>query len=179
MFCIRQTAESSNRRVAWTLARPPISLKHRPSFRNTKQREPAGSRSADQQGIGIDLRGVRTVNSRSAPAYLPIQAVGGAVQAAPIVGAPGFNGYLLRQPHLPDLSGERDLRHHRLNHNRAHQSEKRKVVPFCGTLSHGLDRLLPAMLQGANPTDIIPRPTVPGPSTALGATASARSSELR
>ena len=29
------------------------------------------------------------------PAFLPIQAVGGAVQAAPIVGAPGFNGYLL------------------------------------------------------------------------------------
>ena len=29
------------------------------------------------------------------PAFLPIQAVGGEVQAAPIVGPPGFNGYAL------------------------------------------------------------------------------------
>ena len=40
------------------------------------------------------------------PAYIPIQAVGGEVQAAPISGAPGFNGYSLnvvtanRQPVL-------------------------------------------------------------------------------
>lgn len=110
------------------------------------------------------------------PAFLPIQAVGGAVQAAPIVGEPGFSGYSLnvaaanRQPVqiaqiyagtvAYPIAGSTTI----IPIN----PKSGKPVPFYGSIAHGLDRMLPGTLQGATPTDVIPRQTVPpGPATGL------------
>jgi hypothetical protein len=110
------------------------------------------------------------------PAFLPIQAVGGAVQAAPIVGPPGFNGYSLnvaaasRQPVqisqiysgtvANPIAGSTTIT--------PINTKTGAAIPFYGSISHGLDRMLPATLTGANPADVIPRPAVPpGPATGL------------
>jgi hypothetical protein len=110
------------------------------------------------------------------PAFLPIQAVDGPVQAAPIVGPPGFNGYSLnvaaasRQPVQISqiysgtvaypIAGSTTI----IPIN----TKTGAVIPFYGSIAHGLDRMLPATLTGASPTDVIPRPTVPpGPATRL------------
>lgn len=110
------------------------------------------------------------------PAFLPIQAVGGAVQAAPIVGPPGFNGYSLnvaaanRQPVQISqiysgavaypIAGSTTI----IPIN----PKSGKPIPFYGSIAHGLDRMLPGTLQGATPADVIPRQTVPpGPATGL------------
>jgi hypothetical protein len=110
------------------------------------------------------------------PAYLPIQAVGGAVQAAPITGPPGLGGYLLnvastaRQPVQISqiysgpvayaIAGSTTI----VPVNPA----SGVVIPFYGSLSHGLDRMLPAVLTSADQSSVIPRPTVPpGPATGM------------
>jgi hypothetical protein len=86
------------------------------------------------------------------PAYLPIQAIGGPtaeIQAAPIMGAPGFNGYTLNvmgtSNHLPiqitqiysgstayPIAGTTTL----IPYN----TKGQKAVPFYGSLSQGLDK---------------------------------------
>ena len=109
-------------------------------------------------------------------AYLPIQAVGGAVQAAPIVGPPGFNGYLLnvaaanRQPvQISQIySGTVAYAIAGSTTIVPINPKTNKPIPFSGSISHGLDRTLPATLQSADGTSFIPRATVPaGPATGM------------
>ena len=108
------------------------------------------------------------------PAYIPIQAVGGSVQAAPILGAPGFNGYALNvlgASHQPvqisqiysgsvtyPIAGTTTL----IPFN----AKAQKAVPFYGSLSNGLDKQVSvSILQSKDLTTYIPRPTIPaGPS---------------
>ena len=116
-------------------------------------------------------------SSGQPPAIIPIQAVGTAPQAAPILGPPGFNGYPLnvvganRQPIVISqiyvgsttysIAGSTTI-------VPANPSTG-KAVPFYGSLSHGLDmqRSLPT-LPSADGTSYIPRPTVPvGPPSGL------------
>ncbi len=114
-------------------------------------------------------------SSGQPPAFLPIQAVGGAVQAAPIVGPPGFNGYALnvaagnRQPvQISQIySGPAAYTIAGSTTIIPINPKTLKAVSFYGSISHGLDKLLPASLQSAtDPTSFIPRTTVPsGPST--------------
>ncbi len=108
------------------------------------------------------------------PAYLPIQAVGGAVQAAPIVGPPGFNGYLLnvaaanRQPVQVSQIYSGTVTYTIAGSTTIVPINPKtgKVIPFYGSIAHGLDRMLPATLPSADGTSSIPRATVPvGPST--------------
>lgn len=108
------------------------------------------------------------------PAYIPIQAVGEglqapaitiqsaggtvqAVQASPISGAPGFNGYSLnvlgqnRQPVLISqiysgnvaypLAGSTTIQ--------PFDPKKLKLTPFYGSLSHGLDKQQPGQTLGS------------------------------
>jgi len=109
-------------------------------------------------------------------AFLPIQAVGGAVQAAPIVGPPGFNGYLLnvaaanRQPVQVSQIYSGTVAYGIAGSTTIVPVNPKsgKSLGFYGSISHGLDRMLPATLQGSDPSKVIPRPTVPpGPSTGL------------
>ena len=110
------------------------------------------------------------------PAYLPIQAVGGAVQAAPIIGPPGFNGYLLnvaaanRQPVQISQIYSGTVTYPIAGSTTIVPINPKtgKAVPFYGSISHGLDRMLPATLQSADLSSFIPRPTVPpGPATGM------------
>src|SRR6185437_13823064 len=110
------------------------------------------------------------------PAFVPIQAVGGAVQAGPIIGQPGFNGYLLnvaaanRQPVPVNqiYSGTTVFPIAGTTTIVPINPKTGKAVPFSGSISHGLDRMLPAMLQSADLKSSIPRTTVPpGPTTGL------------
>lgn len=109
-----------------------------------------------------------------APAYLPIQAVGGSVPAAPIVGPPGFNGYQLnvaaasRQPvQISQIySGTTAFAIDGSTTITPINPKSGKAIPYYGTISHGLDRMLPATLQSADGSVVIPRATVPpGPAT--------------
>jgi hypothetical protein len=102
------------------------------------------------------------------PAYIPIQAVGEGlqgpaisiqpagggsqpVQASPIFGAPGFNGYSLnvldvsRQPVLISQIYSANLSYPIAGSTtiQPFDPKKQKLVPFYGSLSHGLDRQLP------------------------------------
>ena len=116
-------------------------------------------------------------SSGQPPAIIPIQAVGSAPQAAPILGPPGFNGYALnvvgvnRQPIVISqiyvgaityaIAGSTTIV--------PVNPSTGKAVPFYGSLSHGLDiqRSLPT-LPSADGTSHIPRPTVPmGPLSGL------------
>jgi hypothetical protein len=107
-------------------------------------------------------------------AYIPIQAVGGEVQAAPIMGPPGFNGYLLnvasanRQPvQISQIySGSTTYAIAGSTTIVPYNTKAAKAVPFYGSLSHGLDKQVPVKtLQSADLTSFIPRTTVPpGPS---------------
>lgn len=108
-------------------------------------------------------------------AFLPIQNALGEVQATPIFGAPGFNGYNLnvvnanRQPvqisqiHAGSatyvIAGQTTIV--------PINPKTGKAVPFYGSLSHGLDKGGQALkLQSADLATWIPRPTVPaGPPT--------------
>ena len=104
------------------------------------------------------------------PAFIPIQAVGGGVQAAPILGPPGFNGYTLnvvgtnRQPIVISqiyvgsatyaIAGPTTIV--------PNNPSTGKSVPFYGSLSHGFDMQRSGLvLQSADGTSFIPRPTVP------------------
>ena len=96
-------------------------------------------------------------------AFIPIQAVGGEVQAAPILGPPGFNGYSLnvasanRQPVQISqiysggvtyaIAGSTTIVPYNL--------KSAKAVPFYGSLSHGLDKQVPVKtLQSADLTSV-------------------------
>ncbi len=111
------------------------------------------------------------------PAFIPIQAVGGSIQAAPLLGPPGFNGYNLnvvganRQPVqisqifsgpiAYSIAGSTTIQ--------PFNPKTAKAVPFYGSLSHGLDRMVPVTkLQSKDLLSFIPRPPVPpGPASGL------------
>ncbi len=110
------------------------------------------------------------------PAYLPIQAVGGAVQAAPIVGTPGFNGYLLnvtaadRHPVQISQIYSGSVAYAIAGSTATVPADPRsgRPLPFYGSISHGLDRMLPATLKSADLSSSIPRPTIPpGPPSGM------------
>jgi hypothetical protein len=111
------------------------------------------------------------------PAFLPIQAVTGPVQAAPIVGPPGFDGYLLnvvaanRQPvQISQIYSGTVAYAIAGSTTVAPVSAKTgRPLSFLGSISHGLDRMLPvAALQSADLSEFIPRTTVPpGPAAGL------------
>lgn len=111
------------------------------------------------------------------PAFIPIQAVGGSVQAAPIIGAPGFNGYTLNvlgANHQPVqisqiYSGSVTYQIAGSTTIVPFNTKSQKAVPFYGSLSNGLDKQVSvAILQSKDLTTYIPRPTVPaGPSAGL------------
>jgi hypothetical protein len=111
------------------------------------------------------------------PAYIPIQSVGGSVQAAPILGAPGFNGYTLNvlgANHQPVqisqiYSGSVTYQIAGSTTIVPFNTKSQKSVPFYGSLSNGLDKQVSvAILQSKDLTTYIPRPTVPaGPSAGL------------
>jgi hypothetical protein len=110
------------------------------------------------------------------PAFLPIQAVGGSVQAAPIVGPPGFNGYSLnvasatRQPvQISQIySGNVTYPIDGSTTIIPINPKSGKAIPFYGSIAHGLDRMLPTTLTGVDPTNVLPRQTVPvGPATGV------------
>ena len=111
------------------------------------------------------------------PAYIPIQAVAGEVQAAPILGPPGFSGYSLnvvtanRQPlQISQIySGAVAYTIAGTTTILPVSAKSGKAVPFYGSLSNGLDKQVPfAALPSKDGTSYIPRPTVPaGPTTGL------------
>lgn len=114
------------------------------------------------------------------PAFIPIQAIGaspGSIQAGPIIGAPGFNGYNLnvmganRQPvQISQIySGAVTYPIAGSTTVVPMNAKTGKAVPFYGSLSHGLDKQVPAgPLESADMSAYIPRPTVPaGPTTGL------------
>jgi hypothetical protein len=111
------------------------------------------------------------------PAYIPIQAVAGEVQAAPIMGAPGFNGYALnviganRQPVQISQIFSANVTYPIAGSTTIvpYSVKSAKSVPFYGSLSHGLDKQVTvAVLQSANLTSFIPAVTVPpGPSVGI------------
>ncbi|HVH76575.1 MAG TPA: hypothetical protein VM755_16790 [Stellaceae bacterium] len=110
------------------------------------------------------------------PAYIPIQAVGGEVQAAPISGPPGFNGYALnvvgtnRQPVQISQIYSGNLSYAIAGSTTIVPVNPRtgKPVPFYGSLSHGLDKQVPvAVLRSKDLTSFIPRPTVSPPATGI------------
>ena len=88
-------------------------------------------------------------SSGQPPAFLPIQAVGGGIQAAPIIGPPGVNGYALnvvlanRQPvQISQIySGNTTYPTAGSTTVVPINPKTSKAVPFYGSLSHGLDRL--------------------------------------
>lgn len=111
------------------------------------------------------------------PAFIPIQAVAGEVQAAPIAGPPGFNGYNLnvvgsnRQPmQISQIySGAQTYAIAGPTTIIPLNPKSGKAVPFYGSLSHGLDKQVSVpLLQSKDLTSFIPRPTVPpGPTTGV------------
>jgi hypothetical protein len=82
------------------------------------------------------------------PAYIPIQAVGGAAPANPIMGAPGFNGYTLNvmgAGHQPVqisqiYSGSVTYAIAGSTTIIPVSAKTGKAVPFYGSISHGLDK---------------------------------------
>ena len=105
------------------------------------------------------------------PAYIPIQAVGEGVQppaisiqpsggpqqpvqASPISGAPGFNGYSLnvlggaKQPVLISQIYSANVTYPIAGSTtiQPFDPKKNKLVPFYGSLSHGLDKQVPVTL---------------------------------
>jgi hypothetical protein len=108
------------------------------------------------------------------PAFIPIQAVGTAgvseIAATPISGQPGFSGYNLnvlttaKQPAVISrifsanvaypIAGPATIQ--------PFDGKKKKPVPFCGSLSHGLDaQVQTSLLQSADKTSYLPRTTSP------------------
>jgi hypothetical protein len=102
------------------------------------------------------------------PAYIPIQAVSSPVPAAPISGAPGFNGYNLnvigagKQPVLISQIYSANLAYPIAGSTTVQPLSKGKAVPFYGSLSHGLDKQVTlALLQSVDKTSYLPRTTSP------------------
>ena len=111
-----------------------------------------------------------------AAAFIPIQAVGGGVQASPISSAPGFNGYNLnvmaanRQPvQISQIyAGNNSYLIAGSTTIIPINPKTGKAVPFYGSISHGLDQQTQAQLISADQTAFIPRATVPpGPQKGL------------
>jgi hypothetical protein len=110
-------------------------------------------------------------SSPSQPAaYIPIQAVGGEVQAQPIMGQPGFNGYNLNvvsttgQPVQISQIYSGSTTYQIAGSTTIVPQKSGKAVPFYGSLSHGLDKqttLKAPSLQSANLASFIPATTVP------------------
>ena len=103
-------------------------------------------------------------SSGQPPAFIPIQAVAGEVQAAPIVGSPGANGYSLnvvgtnRQPvQITQIySGNQTYQIAGSTTTIPINPKTGKAVPFYGSISHGLDRLTTtALLRSADLTSTI------------------------
>jgi hypothetical protein len=109
------------------------------------------------------------------PAYLPIQAVSSPVPAAPISGAPGFNGYNLnvigtgKQPVLISQIYSANLAYPIAGSTTMQPINPKsgKAVPLYGSLSHGLDKQVTlALLQSADKSSYLPRTTTPQTVTA-------------
>ena len=109
------------------------------------------------------------------PAYIPIQAVSSPVPAAPISGAPGFNGYNLnvigagKQPVLISQIYSGNLAYPITGSTTIQPINPKtgKAVPFYGSLSHGLDKQVTlALLQSADKGSYLPRTTTPQTVTA-------------
>jgi hypothetical protein len=111
------------------------------------------------------------------PAFIPIQAVAGGVQAAPIMGQPGFGGYQLnvlgasRQPVQISQLYAANVAYAIAGTTSTvpFNVKAGKPVPFYGSISHGLDKQVSVTaLASADGTSAIPRPTVPaGPSAGV------------
>jgi hypothetical protein len=114
------------------------------------------------------------------PAFLPIQvqSAPSGIQAAPILGPPGFNGYSLnvvgagnRQPmQISQIySGNQTYSIAGPTTIIPINPKTGKAVSFFGSLSHGLDEQVPVpLLQSTDLTSYIPRPTVPpGPASGV------------
>jgi hypothetical protein len=104
------------------------------------------------------------------PAYIPIQAVSSPVPAAPIIGAPGSNGYNLnvigagRQPVLISQIYSANSAYPIAGSTTIQPVNPKtgKGVPFYGSLSHGLDKQVTlALLQSADKSSYLPRTTTP------------------
>ncbi len=109
------------------------------------------------------------------PAYIPIQAVSSPVPAAPISGAPGFNGYNLnvigagKQPVLISQIYSANLAYPIAGSTTVQPLSKGKAVPFYGSLSHGLDKQVTlALLQSADKSSYLPRTTTPTQTVTAG-----------
>ena len=112
------------------------------------------------------------------PAFLPIQAIGTQPQALPIIGAPGFNGYNLnvmitnRQPLQISkiysgavgytISGSTSIQP---------LGKTGKLVPFYGSISHGLDAQVSVYntIQSLDGYSFNPRGQIPPPGVFGGA----------
>jgi hypothetical protein len=104
------------------------------------------------------------------PAYIPIQAVGGAAPANPIMGPPGFNGYTLNvmgEGHQPVqisqiYSGSVTYAIAGSTTIIPYNTKATKAVPFYGSISHGLDKQTSfPLLQYPGQQLFIPRTTFP------------------
>ncbi len=109
------------------------------------------------------------------PAYIPIQAVSSPVPAAPISGAPGFNGYNLnvigagKQPVLISQIYAANLAYPIAGSTTIQPINPKtgKALSLYGSLSHGLDRQVTlALLQSADKSSYLPRTTTPQTVTA-------------
>ena len=159
-----------------TLAAPPNPAADARRRRDAQQRQPAGSGRADQQAVEPGLRGVRRVVAGPA-ARLHSDPGGG---ARPVPG-----GADLRRAGLQRLQPERGRRGQAagadfadLLGNLAYpiagsttiqplDPKTGKVVPFYGSLSHGLDKQVTvALLQSADKSSYLPRTTSPQTITA-------------
>ena len=110
------------------------------------------------------------------PAFLPIQSVTGpGIQAMPITGAPGFNGYALNvagangQPVQISQINSANVSYQIAGSTTIVPQKSGKAVPFYGSLSHGLDKQVPvATLQSWDHTQFIPAATTPpGPAQGI------------
>lgn len=116
-------------------------------------------------------------SSGQPPAFIPIQAVGGEVQAAPILGPPGPNGYNLnvvganRQPVQISQIYSANVTYAIAGSTTVIpiSTKTGKAVPFYGSLSHGLDKQVSVpLLQSKDLSSFIPRTTVPpGPAAGI------------
>ena len=109
------------------------------------------------------------------PAFLPIQAVSTPVPAAPISGAPGFNGYSLnvigagKQPVLISQIYSGNLAYPIAGSTTIQPINPKtgRAAPLLGSLSHGLDKQVTmALLQSADKSSYLPRTTSPQTVTA-------------
>ena len=123
--------------------------RHAAHPRDAQQRQPAGPRRPDQQALQPHLRGVRRLHPRpAARVHSHSGRRRASVQAAPILGAPGFNGYSLNvvganhQPVQISQIYSGSIAYPIAGSTTIVPSTPRrqKAVPFYGSISHGLDK---------------------------------------